>query len=171
MLVLTEHMLQETHPPSWVDQVGSEMYITLGKIKKSPHGSTHIGGVTIIIRKYTVTSTVIAKTSQLATCWTISSPHWDKTLHITGAYCSPNSRSDKATTFQHTTEIFNKLTQHNLLRKLRMTCTFSVAILIVIRVNVLKNTSLKKREKTFLFDKVTQTCNITPPPLNHKLHM
>lgn len=40
-------------------------------------------------------------------------------MYITGAYCSPDSTTNMATTFQHTTEFFYKLTQHNLSEKVK----------------------------------------------------
>ena len=57
-LVPTEHMLQDAHTPSWVEEAGFEMYITLGKLKKTPQGSTRIRGVALIIKKdtYHITS-------------------------------------------------------------------------------------------------------------------
>ena len=115
-LVLTEHMLQDTHTPSWVEEAGFEMHITLGKIKKTPQGSTRIGGVALIIKKdlYHITSKKIVNTTHQATCWTIESDFWAEKIHITGAYLSPDSRSKRQTIYQHTTDFFEKLAQHNL---------------------------------------------------------
>ena len=109
-LVLTEHMRQDTDTPTWMDEAGYELYTTLGKSKKTPHGRAYIGGVALVVKKdtYTVVSKKIVNTSHLATCWTLESTSWAEKIHITGAYCSPDSRSSKQTVHQHTTDFFRQ---------------------------------------------------------------